>query len=111
MEVPASEHRLVALAIMETYVRYCRVLQHSPQCLPVVLQTFVGDRGIGHPDKASPACLLMLHSPLRMDVLLQRIDVGHCGKASAALHLAAACPPYENILPVGRARLFLPVRI
>jgi len=55
MEVPASEHRLVALAIMETYVRYCRVLQHSPQCLPVVLQTFVGDRGIGHPDKASPA--------------------------------------------------------
>ena len=58
MEVPASEHRLVALAIMETYVRYTRVLQHALHCLPAVLQTFLGTRGIGHPDKASdaPSC-------------------------------------------------------
>ncbi len=55
MEVPASEHRLVALAIMETYVRYTRVLQHALHCLPAVLQTFLGTRGIGHPDKASHA--------------------------------------------------------
>ena len=54
MEVPASDHRLVALAVMETYVRYARVLQHSPHCLPGVLQTFLGPKGIGHPDKASP---------------------------------------------------------
>ncbi len=55
MEVPASEHRLVALAIMETYVRYTRVLQHALHCLPAVLQTFLGARGIGHPDKESRA--------------------------------------------------------
>lgn len=51
MKVPAGEHRLVALAVMETYVRYSRVLQQSPHCLAPVLQTFLGDRGIGHPDK------------------------------------------------------------
>ena len=86
MEVPASDHRLVALAIMETYVRYCRVLQHSPQCLPVVLQTFVGDRGIGHPDKASPALSAYAAQPLSNDVSLQCIDVGHCvqGKCCSA---------------------------
>ena len=53
MEVPGSEHRLVALTIMETYVRYTRVLQHALHCLPAVLQTFLGKRGIGHLDKAS----------------------------------------------------------
>ena len=51
MKVPASHHRLVSLAIMETFVRYNRVLQHSQHCLPSVLQTFLGDKGIGHPDK------------------------------------------------------------
>ncbi len=55
MEVPASEHRLVALTIMETYVRYTRALLHALHCLPAVLQTFLGSRGIGHPDKASHA--------------------------------------------------------
>ena len=63
MEVPASGHRLVALAIMETYVRYTRVLQHALHCLPTVLQTFLGDRGIGHPDKAGHALsFAMLHA-------------------------------------------------
>ena len=41
----------MSLAIMETFVRYNRVLQHSQHCLPSVLQTFLGDKGIGHPDK------------------------------------------------------------
>ena len=53
MKVPASHHRLVSLAIMETFVRYNRVLQHSQHCLPSVLQTFLGDKGIGHPDKVT----------------------------------------------------------
>ena len=58
MKVPAGEHRLVALAVMETYVRYSRVLQQSPHCLPPVLQTFLGDRGIGHPDKVGTTSYL-----------------------------------------------------
>ena len=58
MKVPASDHRLVSLAIMETYVRYNRVLQHSQHCLPGVLQTFLGDKGIGHPDK-----VILIHRP------------------------------------------------
>ena len=53
MKVPAAHHRLVSLAIMETFVRYNRVLQHSQHCLPSVLQTFLGDNGIGHPDKVT----------------------------------------------------------
>ncbi len=57
MKVPASHHRLVSLAIMETFVRYNRVLQHSQHCLPSVLQTFLGDKGIGHPDKVINICV------------------------------------------------------
>ena len=60
MKVPASHHRLVSLAIMETFVRYNRVLQHSQHCLPSVLQTFLGGKGIGHPDKVTDQTLLHL---------------------------------------------------
>lgn len=71
MEVPASEHRLVALTIMETYVRYTRVLQHALHCLPAVLQTFLGSRGIGHPDKAS-------HAPSRDTACPSPVEAAPC---------------------------------
>ncbi|CAL8470725.1 g10267 [Coccomyxa elongata] len=72
-DVPASGHRLVALALMETYVRYSRVLQQNTQYLPRVLDVFTGDKGIGHPDKAvgMRACYLFsrLVKGLRQNLL------------------------------------------
>ena len=68
MKVPAAHHRLVSLAIMETFVRYNRVLQHSQHCLPSVLQTFLGDKGIGHPDKVTdpPTLSSPVYPPLQI---------------------------------------------
>jgi exportin-T len=60
-EVPASGHRLVALALMETYVRYARVLQQDTQYLPNVLAAFLGNRGMAHPDAVTPLAGLRLH--------------------------------------------------
>lgn len=59
-DVPASGHRLVALALMESYVRYSRVLQQNTQCLPKVLEVFLGDKGIGHPDKVYKSSTLLI---------------------------------------------------
>eukprot|EP00884_Botryococcus_braunii_P015515 jgi/Botrbrau1/2647/Bobra.0203s0001.1 len=68
-EVPSSGHRLVALALMETYVRYARVLQQEPQYIPTVLAAFLGPRGMAHPDSVVSvrACYLFsrLCKPLR----------------------------------------------
>jgi len=51
--LPAAGHRLVALAVMETFVRYARVLQQqqSHALLPAVVITFLDARGLGHPSE------------------------------------------------------------
>ena len=36
-DVPAGAHPLVAAALLETVIRYLRVLQQQPACLPRVL--------------------------------------------------------------------------
>jgi hypothetical protein len=46
--LPAAGHRLVALGVMETFVRYSRVLQQSQALLPSVVMTFLDARGLGH---------------------------------------------------------------
>ena len=48
-EVPHGSHRLVALARLETLVRFARVLQHEPAAIPRVLTVFLGPLGICHP--------------------------------------------------------------
>lgn len=50
-EVPHGSHRLVALARLETFVRFARVLQQDPAAIPRVLTVFLGPLGIGHPAK------------------------------------------------------------
>ncbi|KAK9812733.1 hypothetical protein WJX72_002830 [[Myrmecia] bisecta] len=47
-EVPHAGHRLVALALLETYVRYSRVLPQQQELIPHVLAAFLGPRGMGH---------------------------------------------------------------
>lgn len=47
--LPAARHRLVALAVMETFVRYARVLQQHAHVVPSAIMTFLDERGMGHP--------------------------------------------------------------
>lgn len=52
-EVPAAKHRLVALALLETYVRYSRVLAAGGgAALAAVVARFLDQRGMGHPCEA-----------------------------------------------------------
>ena len=53
IDIPCTSHRLVAISLMEAYMRYARVLQSEPgqACLPRVLGVFLGSCGIGHPDE------------------------------------------------------------
>ncbi|WIA12173.1 hypothetical protein OEZ85_012245 [Tetradesmus obliquus] len=82
--LPAGQHRLVALAVLETCVRYCRVLQQEQSAIPAVLNLFVGPKGLGHPspDVATRACYLLsrlvktLRSNLKpyMDEMLRQLQ-------------------------------------
>lgn len=98
-EVPCSSHRLVALILMESYVRYYRVVQQHMQNAPKLLALFLGDSGMGHPDEsvASRACYLLCRAvkllrsslrPLTFDILrgLQR----HLGTIAANPQTQAA---------------------
>ncbi|KAL4444906.1 hypothetical protein ABPG77_003956 [Micractinium sp. CCAP 211/92] len=52
-EVPAVKHRLVALALLETYVRYSRVLAAvGGAALAAVVPRFLDEHGMGHPSEA-----------------------------------------------------------
>lgn len=52
-DVVSAKHRLVALALLETYVRYSRVLAAGGGAtLAAVVPRFLGDRGMGHPCEA-----------------------------------------------------------
>lgn len=66
VDAPSANHRLVSLALMETYVRYNRVLAQHPQVLSRILGFFLGENGIGHKDTVS-----------NPRALLRRTAVGH----------------------------------
>ena len=52
-DVPAAKHRLVALALLETYVRYSRVAAAAGGALlAAVAQRFLDGHGMGHPCEA-----------------------------------------------------------
>jgi len=55
-----ARQRLVAVAVLETYVRYGRVAAQEARLMPLVLHTFLDDRGMGHPAPAvsTRACYL-----------------------------------------------------
>ena len=67
VDAPHGNHRLVSLALMETYVRYHRVLAQNPAILRRVLSFFLGNNGIGHADTVR-----CLPPPLQED--LEKID-------------------------------------
>uniref|UniRef100_A0A061S0Z3 Exportin-T n=2 Tax=Tetraselmis sp. GSL018 TaxID=582737 RepID=A0A061S0Z3_9CHLO len=58
--LPHARNRLVAVAVLEVFVRYCRVLQTQPSLAPSVLAAVLDDRGMGHRTRAvsTRACYL-----------------------------------------------------
>ncbi|KAJ9528951.1 hypothetical protein QJQ45_000515 [Haematococcus lacustris] len=58
--LPWAEHRLVALAVMEIFVRFTRLLQQQPGLQQQVVPLYVDGRGMGHPseDVSTRACYL-----------------------------------------------------
>lgn len=46
--LPAATHRMVSAVVLELFVRYAKVLQHSPGLLLGVLPLFLDHRGMGH---------------------------------------------------------------
>ncbi|GAX84343.1 hypothetical protein CEUSTIGMA_g11765.t1 [Chlamydomonas eustigma] len=58
--LPSARHRLVAMAVLETYVRYSKILQHHQNVIPSAIMTFLDERGMGHPaeDVSTRACYL-----------------------------------------------------
>lgn len=59
-QLPHARHRLVAVAVLEVFVRYCRVLQAQPSLAPAVLGALLDDRGMGHSSQtvSTRACYL-----------------------------------------------------
>ena len=68
-DVPAASHRLVALALLECYVRYAKVAAQQAQHVAKVVGAFLGERGMGHPSEAvarrAAYLLCRLVKPLR----------------------------------------------
>ncbi|KAG1677608.1 hypothetical protein FOA52_010389 [Chlamydomonas sp. UWO 241] len=58
--LPHARHRLVATAVLETFVRYSRVLQAHQHVIPSAVTAFLDGRGMGHAaeDVAARACYL-----------------------------------------------------
>eukprot|EP00879_Flechtneria_rotunda_P017634 GHRR01018485.1.p1 GENE.GHRR01018485.1~~GHRR01018485.1.p1 ORF type:complete len:825 (+),score=308.84 GHRR01018485.1:604-3078(+) len=104
--LPAGRHRLVALAMLETCVRYCRVLQQEQSAIPAVVSLFLGPKGLGHPaaDVATRACYLLsrlvktLRANLKpyMNEVLQQLQ--------PYLVIVATQPPPAGTAAVGTGR-------
>lgn len=62
--LPAGQHRLVALAVLETCVRYCKLLQHHQDTIPAVCGLFLGSKGLGHPSPSVAISAAYLFSRL-----------------------------------------------
>lgn len=97
-DIPCADQKLVALSLLEVFVRYARMLnseQLSPALLHKVLSTFLGPHGIGHPSGtvSRRACYLFsrlvkqLRSQLRPFTpdLLQRLQPYLTNVASSPL--------------------------
>ena len=53
-EIPHVQHRLVALALLETCARYTKVWQQHSEILPRIVGLFLGPTGLGHPSESVP---------------------------------------------------------
>ncbi|KAL3158478.1 hypothetical protein ABBQ38_010710 [Trebouxia sp. C0009 RCD-2024] len=97
-EVPAGHHRLVVAALLETYVRFSKVMQQNQEYIPHVLAVFLGESGMGHPDEAvsTRACYLFsrLVKVLRQNIRAFVRDILHSIQGHL-VHIATH-PPAEG---------------
>jgi exportin-T len=104
--LPAGQHRLVALAVLETCVRYCKLLQHNQGSIPGVLGLFLGARGLGHPSPtvATRAAYLLsrLVKTLRGNLRQYAGDI--LQQLQPYLEVVATRPPPSNAAAVGTSR-------
>lgn len=61
-EVPHAQHRLVAGALLECFVRYVKVTAQNGELMPSVMRAFLGASGLAHPNEvlATRACYLFM---------------------------------------------------
>lgn len=104
--LPAGQHRLVALAVLETCVRYCKLLQNNQGSIPGVLGLFLGARGLGHPSPtvATRAAYLLsrLVKTLRGNLRQYAGDI--LQQLQPYLEVVATRPPPSNAAAVGTSR-------
>lgn len=104
--LPAGQHRLVALIVLETCVRYCKLLQQQQGSIPVVLGLFLGPKGLGHP---SPTVATRAAYLLSRVVKILRSNLrGYVGDIMAQLRpyleIVATRPPPSSLAAVGTSR-------
>ncbi|KAG7675140.1 hypothetical protein Ndes2526B_g07998 [Nannochloris sp. 'desiccata'] len=98
-EVPASQHRLVALALLETCVRYAKVIaQQAGTLMEPAVGLFLGPRGLGHPSAAVPPRAAFLFCRLVKYLRQQLQPVAGSLLATLSPHLAAiAASPMTSL--------------
>jgi exportin-T len=104
--LPAGQHRLVVLAVLEACVRYSRLLQQQPAALLGVVGLFLGPRGIGHPSPtvATRAAYLLsrLVKTLRTNLRPYAGDIMQ--QLQPYLEIVATRPPPSSAAAVGTSR-------
>jgi exportin-T len=104
--LPAGQHRLVALAVLETCVRYCKLLQQNQGSIPGVLGLFLGPRGLGHssPTVATRAAYLLSRLVKTLRGNLRQYTGDFMQQMQPYLEIVATRPPPSNTAAVGTSR-------
>jgi exportin-T len=106
--LPAAQHRLVALALLETCVRYCRLLQQQgvSASLPGVLGLFLGPTGLGHPSAAvaTRAAYLLSRLVKQLRAVLRAYIGELLRQLQPYLEIVATQPPPSASAAVGTSR-------
>lgn len=104
--LPAGQHRLVALAVLETCVRYCKLLQQNQGSIPGVLGLFLGPRGLGHssPTVATRAAYLLSRLVKTLRGNLRQYTGDFMQQMQPYLEIVATRPPPSSTAAVGTSR-------
>lgn len=100
--MPAAKHRLVALALLETYVRYSRVLAAvGGAALAAVVPRFLDEHGMGHPSEAvakrAAYLFCRLAKQLRAQLRPLVLDILQVGAAAAPRPACLPVPPWLSL--------------
>jgi exportin-T len=104
--LPAGQHRLVALAVLETCVRYCKLLQQHQDTIPAVCGLFLGSKGLGHPSPsvAIRAAYLLSRFVKTLRGNLRQYAGNIMQQLQPYLEVVATRPPPSSTAAVGTNR-------